>query len=202
MNLGSFTNTYGGIMVYFDIINTVDESGISYMYDVSASTTQTDGEIKVQAIVDNDEGYIPFGSITPSEITGELKIPDTITKIPSCAFYGCSDITNVSIPEGVTSIGDYAFSVCTSLTEITIPSSVTSIGVYAFDVASGEMFPNLDLTIEMSENEVWQVSRYSDFSTIYAELTYSDLQDTANNVNLFNSTYRHYYWRKVVSTSV
>ena len=188
-------------MVYFDIINTMDENRNSYMYDVFASTTQTDGEIKVQAVVDNEEGYIPFGSITPSEITGELKIPDTITKIPSCAFYGCSDITNVSIPEGVTSIGDYAFSVCTSLTEITIPSSVTSIGVYAFDVASGEMFPNLDLTIEMAEDEVWQVWNFS-FSTIYAELTYSDLQDTANNVNLLNSTYGNaYYWRKVVSTT-
>ena len=78
MNLGTYNNTYGGIIVYFDIINTVDESGISYIYDVSASTTQTDGEIEVQAVVDNDEGYIPFGSITPSEITSTTSPTATV----------------------------------------------------------------------------------------------------------------------------
>ena len=60
MNLGTFTNDYGGLMVYFDIINTMDENRNSYMYDVFASTTQTDGEIEVQAVVDNDVTRVTF----------------------------------------------------------------------------------------------------------------------------------------------
>ena len=53
-----------------------------------------------------------------------------------------------------------------------------------------------NVTFEMAEDEVWQVGN-SNFSTIYAELTYSDLQDTANNAVLLNSTYYNRYWRKV-----
>ena len=65
-------------------------------------------------------------------VTGELVIPDGVTSIGRCAFYGYDRLTSVTIPDSVTSIGDYAFQVCTSLTSVTIPDSVTSIGVGAF----------------------------------------------------------------------
>ncbi len=62
----------------------------------------------------------------------ELVIPNTVTSIPSYAFYYCKNITSVTIPDSVTSIGSFAFRGCSSLTSITIPDSVTSIGSYAF----------------------------------------------------------------------
>jgi hypothetical protein len=44
-----------------------------------------------------------------------LVIPNGVTSIGGCAFYGCSGLTSVTIPNSVTSIGDGAFSGCSSL---------------------------------------------------------------------------------------
>ena len=62
----------------------------------------------------------------------KVSIPNSVTSIGNCAFYGCSSLTSVTIPNSVTSIGELAFYDCSSLTSITIPNSVTSIGYEAF----------------------------------------------------------------------
>ena len=59
-------------------------------------------------------------------------LPNSLTSIGSCAFYGCRDLTSVSIPNSVTSIGWSAFSGCSGLTSVTIGNRVTSIGDRAF----------------------------------------------------------------------
>ena len=64
---------------------------------------------------------------------GHCEIPQGVTSIWDCEFYGCTGLTSVTIPDCVTSIGSCAFDGCTSLTSVTIPDSVTSIGNYAFD---------------------------------------------------------------------
>lgn len=56
-----------------------------------------------------------------------------VTNIGSCAFFSCTNLTNITIPNSVTSIGNYAFEFCYALTSITIPDSVTSIGDEAFE---------------------------------------------------------------------
>jgi len=98
-------------------------------------------------------------SITEYNFSGcrslkEITIPETVTKIGSCAFnyssletivipesvtsFGtdifrnCTSLTSVTLPGSMASIPDYMFSGCTALTDITIPGSVTSIGKYAF----------------------------------------------------------------------
>ena len=65
-----------------------------------------------------------------------ITIPDSVTSIRDCAFYGCKSLTSVTIPDSVTSIGWSAFFCCSSLTSITIPDSVTSIGGCAFSDCS------------------------------------------------------------------
>ena len=45
------------------------------------------------------------------EIT-DLVIPESVTSIGGCAFYGCSGLTSVTIGNSVTSIGYYAFEGC------------------------------------------------------------------------------------------
>lgn len=68
----------------------------------------------------------------PSDITGSLTIPGSVTSIPSSAFSGCASLTSITIGNGVTSIGQQAFAHCARLTSIIIPDSVTSIGYEAF----------------------------------------------------------------------
>ena len=67
-----------------------------------------------------------------NELVTSVVVPNNITKIGYCVFYGCTSITDIKIPQGVTSIGDYAFRNCTSLTSVDMGDSVTSIGDYAF----------------------------------------------------------------------
>ena len=52
------------------------------------------------------------------KVTGDLIIPDGVTKISDYAFYNCSEIKSITIPNSVTSIGKYAFGYCTGLTNI------------------------------------------------------------------------------------
>ncbi len=61
-----------------------------------------------------------------------IVIPNSITSIGFRAFEDCKNLTSITIPDGVTSIGEEAFLDCTSLTSVTIPNSVTSIGENAF----------------------------------------------------------------------
>ena len=62
----------------------------------------------------------------------ELVIPESVSRIGDCAFYGCLGFVSVTIPNSVTSIGYFAFAECCGLTSVTIPGSVTSVGVNAF----------------------------------------------------------------------
>ena len=62
----------------------------------------------------------------------DLTIPDDITEIKDCAFYGCRGLTSVTIPNNVTAIGNYAFSGCSALESFSFGHNVTTIGEEAF----------------------------------------------------------------------
>jgi len=62
----------------------------------------------------------------------EVTLPDGLTSIPTNAFYGCSKLTSINIPEGTISIGSSAFYECSSLTTISIPPTVDIIYDNAF----------------------------------------------------------------------
>ncbi len=62
----------------------------------------------------------------------QLNISSGVTSIGNSAF-GSLEITSVVIPNTVTRIGSYAFSGCSALNGIVLPDSVTSIGAEAFD---------------------------------------------------------------------
>ena len=112
MNLGTFTNDYGG-----------------------------DGEIEVQAVVDNDEGYIPFGSITPSEITSTTSPTATVILTITSSQGIEVDLSQITItitrrePVEITDFtfslsDDYTASVtghAGSDTTVTIPSSISVV---------------------------------------------------------------------------
>ena len=64
-------------------------------------------------------------------------IPDSVTSIGNCAFYGCRGLTSVTIPDSVTSIGNWAFDGCAGLASVTIGNGVTSIGWGSFQDCTG-----------------------------------------------------------------
>ncbi|MDD6043381.1 MAG: leucine-rich repeat protein [Eubacteriaceae bacterium] len=57
----------------------------------------------------------------------EISIPSTVTVLEQSAFSSCNKLKSITIPDSVTSIGIGAFTACNNLTSITIPDSVTSI---------------------------------------------------------------------------
>ncbi|MCR5120356.1 MAG: leucine-rich repeat protein [Lachnospiraceae bacterium] len=61
----------------------------------------------------------------------ELKLPSTLTKIDTEAFYACKNLKTIVLPAGLKEISSTAFS-NSDLTSITIPSKVNKIGEDAF----------------------------------------------------------------------
>lgn len=71
--------------------------------------------------------------------TGNLIIPDSVTRIELCAFSGCSGLTGtLVIPNSVTHIGMSAFDGCSGFTgTVVIPNNVTTIEPGVFTRCSG-----------------------------------------------------------------
>ena len=78
---------------------------------------------------------IPDGAFKNCATISEVVIPD-VEKIPINSFRECVNLVRINIPNSVTTIGDCAFWGCNSLTSITIPDSVTTIGAWAFSSCS------------------------------------------------------------------
>lgn len=100
MNLGDFTNTYGSFALYFDIINTIDEtSGETFVYNVESTTTQS-GVTVTTAILDTNGSnidQIPQGTVKPSEITSSTPISATIKVTVSGTAGASIDLSQITI---------------------------------------------------------------------------------------------------------
>ena len=58
-----------------------------------------------------------------SAAIGEIKIPNSVTKIGNRTFSGCTGLTSIEIPDSVTKIGNRAFEGCTCLTIINVDAA-------------------------------------------------------------------------------
>lgn len=72
---------------------------------------------------DNYYLYINLTSVT---------LPEKMTKIGECAFYGCCSLNEIDLPKNLTEIGERAFYGCSSLKTANAHDKITSIGSYAF----------------------------------------------------------------------
>lgn len=70
-------------------------------------------------------------------VIGDVTIPNFVTRISGCAFFGYAGLTSIAVPDSVTSIGWGAFEGCSGLTSLTIPDSVTDIEDGAFSGCTG-----------------------------------------------------------------
>ena len=71
----------------------------------------------------------------PGAKSGSIVLPDTVTRISSSAFNGCSKITSIKLTDNITVLS-YAFSKCTSLKTVYLKNSTVSVGNYAFNGCS------------------------------------------------------------------
>ena len=64
--------------------------------------------------------------------TGEIAIPEGVTKIENDAFARCQEVTAVSLPNSLNTIGEYAFNNCSNMISIDLGNGVSTIGTFAF----------------------------------------------------------------------
>lgn len=93
---------------------------------VESGNTRYDSRNDCNAIIETASNTLLFGC-------QNTIIPNGVTSIGECAFWGCVGLTEIIIPNGMTNIGASAFTQCINLTQAIITNGVTSIGDAAFD---------------------------------------------------------------------
>ena len=121
-------------------------SGLLTSIKVESGNTTFDSRNNCNAIIETASNTLILGC-------KNTIIPNSVTRIGSLAFSGCSGLTSITIPNSVTSIDSRAFSGCSSLTSIDIPNSVTSIGSAAFYGCSSLSF----VTIPNSVTSIYKI---------------------------------------------
>ncbi len=92
---------------------------------------------EIEGLPVTDIAFAAFSSCTG--LTGDLKLPDGITKIGTNAFFMCSGLTgDLTLPGSLTEIGNGAFRDCSGLTgSLTLPAGITKVGDSTFFNCSG-----------------------------------------------------------------
>ena len=100
MNLGEFTNDYGTFALYFDIINTMDEStGETFAYTVDPPTQPSNGTATITILDNNGDTIdrIPQGTVKPSQITTSTQASASIKLIVSSPSASQVDLSEITI---------------------------------------------------------------------------------------------------------
>lgn len=71
-------------------------------------------------------------SFTNNETVEYIKLPNSLTELPSRLFYNCTNLKTIVLPSKLETIGVEAFSGCINLELEKLPNSITTIKDYAF----------------------------------------------------------------------
>jgi hypothetical protein len=87
-----------------------------------------------------------------------MELPNSVTKIGSNAFYGCTKLTEVKLSENITTIEGSAFSNCTSLRTANLPARLETIGVYAFSKCALSEITIPSSVVSISQNAFGEIT--------------------------------------------
>ena len=99
MNLGDFTNNYGAFALYFDIINTMDETtSETFAYTVEQPTAPSGTTVDVSILGSDGTTLeqIPQGTVKPSEISDSTLVTATI-KLTIASTSSSVDLSGITI---------------------------------------------------------------------------------------------------------
>ncbi len=85
------------------------------------------------ALSDTDWYWNSYSPFRNKRTITSVTFGESVTRINSGEFYGCSALTSIEIPEKVTKIGDCAFKDCSKLNEILLPTGLLEFGHRAFE---------------------------------------------------------------------
>ena len=86
----------------------------------------------------------------------DYSIPDSVTDIGACAFYGCESLRTVTFPNNIKTIESRAFEFCNNLISVSIPESVTHIGYCAFGFCTELTSVTIPNNIKYIEESVFE----------------------------------------------
>lgn len=168
-----------GVPGFYDVNNVLIKTFDKMIAD--GDVTVADGVLKDanitnirkqgKLIISEDITELATGIFSGESLLIGVKIPDTVTTIPSGAFYRTS-LTSVIIPDSVTSIGNAAFGSCKSLKNVTLGKGVTRISDGAFDNCNSltDVYFKGSKT-EFDKIEIGTSNEYFKNATIHYELT-------------------------------
>ena len=100
MDLGDFSNSYGSFALYFDIINTMDETtNETFAYTVEQPTQPSNVTTSVSIIGSDDVtiNQIPQGTVKPSEILDSTPVTATIKLTIATTSSSSVDLGDITI---------------------------------------------------------------------------------------------------------
>ena len=114
-----------------------DEGGLHYcitnyitnIHDCTVSAKDWVGNLDIPSSISHGRRTFVVNSLdffNCKHLTG-VRIPDTFSTIPECAFADCKSLRSVEIPSSVTTLGAEAFRGCEGLKSIELPDAVTEI---------------------------------------------------------------------------
>lgn len=141
------TNTVNGTTYTFKVTSTKDKTANVSLSQIGGTDLASYKGTGIDLATDYPNGTFTStdGSTTytitsmdamgGTSIIETVKMPSTVTSLPSRCFDGCKSLTTISFP-GIKTIGSFAFLNCSSLTGITIPEGAT-VGERSFQYCTG-----------------------------------------------------------------
>ena len=129
-----FTHTKAPWREYYQNVDTIDISGITYIGKRAFRNFENVSSLSVSDSVKTIDGaFIGFKNLRT------VIIPEGVEEIKNGTFFD-SGLSEIVLPNSLKIIGDDTFKDCDMLSSILIPDSVQSIGAKAFSGTSGYVY--------------------------------------------------------------